>query len=106
MPATVESVQVFMGLSPTRPTDTDALAMAVVAANDMVAAYRPDLAGDAWPPRADYAATIQAARLYGRRGSTTGVAAFQDVGVTLVPRLDPDLRSLLELGEYQRSVIA
>jgi hypothetical protein len=80
--------------------------MAVEAANDLVAAYRPDLAGDAWPPRADEAAVIQAARLYGRRGSVQGVAAFQDVGVSLLPRLDPDVRALLQLGEYQDSVVA
>jgi hypothetical protein len=62
--------------------------------------------GDPWAPRAEQAALIQAARLYGRRGSIQGVAAFADVGVTLMPRLDPDLRSLLQLGEYQDSVVA
>jgi hypothetical protein len=106
MATTVEAVMVFLGLTPSRTVDNDALNAAVVAANDLVATLRPDLTGDAWPPRADQAATIHAARLYGRRGSVNGVAAFQDVGVTLVPRLDPDVRSLLELGEYQRSVIA
>lgn len=97
---------IFLGLTPSRAVDSDAMGAAVVAANDLVATLRPDLMGDAWPPRADEAATIQAARLYGRRGSVNGVAAFQDVGVTHLPRLDPDVRSLLELGEYQRSVIA
>ena len=59
-----------------------------------------------WPPRAEQAALVQAARLYGRRGSVQGVAAFTDLGITTLPRLDPDVRALLELGEYQPSVVA
>lgn len=107
MAATVESVQVFLGLRPAQAVDDEALAAAVAAANDMVAALRPDLTTDAtWPPRCDQAATQQAARLYGRRGSVQGVAAFQDVGVSLLPDLDPDLKALLELGRFQKSVIA
>jgi len=113
MPATVASVQTFLGLSPARPMDDDALAAAVAAANDWVTEMRPDLTLDesgaelpSWPPRADQAAVQYAARLYGRRGSVQGVAAFQDVGDTLLPALDPDIRALLELGNFQRSVVA
>jgi len=82
------------------------------AANAMVAAYRSDLPPlDSDPPPewgadVDYAATVQAGRLYGRRGSTQGIAAYQDVGVSLLPRLDPDVRALLKLGEYQDSVVS
>ena len=47
---------------------------------------------------------VEAARLYGRRGSVQGIAAFADLGVSLLPRLDPEVRSLLELGEYQQTV--
>jgi hypothetical protein len=104
-------VQTHLGLSPARPVDTDALQAAVDAANSVVWAWRPDLddpgeSGTVWPAHVDFAATVQAARLYGRRGSVQGVAAFQDVGVTMLGRMDPDIRSLLELGEFQRSVIA
>lgn len=111
MPTTVELVRTHLGLSPARPVDDAALDNAVAAGNDAVWAWRQDLDeptadGAAWPPRCDYAATLQAARLYGRRGSVQGVAAFQDVGVAMLGRLDPDIRSLLELGEFQRSVIA
>jgi hypothetical protein len=59
-----------------------------------------------WAERADQAALVEAARLYGRRGSVQGVAAFADIGVSLLPRLDPEVRSLLELGEYQKPVVA
>lgn len=111
MPTTVELVRIHLGLAPARPVDDTALDNAVAAANDAVWAWRRDLDeptvdGATWPPRCDYAATLQAARLYGRRGSVQGVAAFQDVGVATLGRLDPDIRSLLELGEFQPSVIA
>lgn len=59
-----------------------------------------------WAPRADQAALVEAARLYGRRGSVQGVAAFADMGVSMIPRLDPEVRSLLQLGEYQPNVVA
>ena len=89
------------------------MAAAVAAANDLVVTFRPDLTTDdtgaplaTWPPRCEQAALVEAARLYGRRGSVQGIAAFADVGVSMLPRLDPEVRSLLELGEYQRSVVA
>jgi hypothetical protein len=103
-----------LGIDPASPNDEEAMAMAVAAANDLVATLRPDLTHDPadgslidmWPARADQAAHVEAARLYGRRGSVQGVAAFADLGVSLLPRLDPEVRSLLELGEYQQSVVA
>lgn len=112
MPTTVERLRTHLGLSGARPVDDDALTFAVESANDWVAAIRPDLAPldsdspPVWPSRCDEAATLQAARLYGRRGSVQGVAAFADAGVTLLGRLDPDVRVLLELGEYQNAAIA
>jgi hypothetical protein len=111
MPATVDSVRKHLGLSPARPADDDALAMAVAAANDAIATWRTDLAPDdgsgsvTWPPAVDEAAVIYSARLYGRRTSVQGIAAFQEVGVTVIPQ-DPDVRALLGLGNYQRSVVA
>ena len=111
MPTSTAAVSAFLGLSPARPVDDDAMAAAVAAANDAVYMWRPDLDdpaedGATWPPRCDFAATIEASRLYGRRGSVQGVAAFQDTGVALLPSLDPDARALLELGAYQPSVVA
>jgi cob(I)alamin adenosyltransferase len=109
MPASVDSLKVHLGLTGARADDEAAMADAVDAANDWVSAVRADLPTEpeaVWPARVDKAAVIQAARLYGRRGSTTGVAAFQDTGVTLLARLDPDVRLLLEIGEYQTSVTA
>lgn len=113
MPTSVDRVKTHLGIGVSRPVDEDALADAVNAANDLVSALRPDLDPitdpddpPTWTPRADEAATLHAARLYGRRGSVQGIAAFTDVGVSMLPRLDPDVRVLLELGEYQGSAIA
>ena len=107
MPATVASLRTYLGLDPASVTDEEAMGAAVAAANDLVSTLRSDLTAlEPWPARADQAALVEAARLYGRRGSVQGVAAFADIGVSLLPRLDPEVRSLLELGEYQPSVVA
>lgn len=119
MPTTVDRLATHLGQTPGRPADVAAMTDAVDAANDLVAALRTDLpspdpdatpptgwADITWPSRVDEAATLEAARLYGRRGSVQGVAAFADAGVSLLARLDPDVRVLLELGEYQRSAFA
>jgi hypothetical protein len=112
MPATVATLRTYLGIDPASTVDEAAMGSAVAAANDAVVTFRADLTTDAdgavldtWPPRADQAALVEAARLYGRRGSVQGVAAFADLGVSLLPRLDPEFRMLLELGEFQRSVV-
>ena len=80
--------------------------MAVAGANAYVVSVRVDLEGvDPWPANADEAATLYAARLYGRRSSVQGVAAFQESGV-LALGADPDVAALLQLGKHQRSVVA
>jgi hypothetical protein len=110
MPATTATLRTYLGIDPASITDEEAMGMAIDAANDLVSVLRPDLTvaipGGVWAPRAEQAANVEAARLYGRRGSVQGVAAFADIGVSLLPRLDPEVRSLLELGEYQQSVVA
>lgn len=114
MATTVEAVRTFLGVNPATTTDESALSAAVEAANAWVVLVRPDITTDqstgavlpTWPANADQAATMQAAHDYGRRSSTAGVAAFADVGVTFIPRMDPDVRRLLQLGEYQPPVVA
>jgi hypothetical protein len=113
MPATAATLRTYLGIDPASTHDSAAMDAAVAAANDAVSMWRPDLTHTAdgvpltvWAPRVDQAAIVQAARLYGRRGSVQGVAAFADLGVSLIPRIDPEVRSLLELGEYQQSVVA
>src|SRR5262245_14489288 len=114
MPATVATLKTYLGIAPATTVDEDAMAAAVAAANDAVTLDKPawtvdPATGDplaSWRASADQAAHLLAARLYGRRGSSAGIAAFADVGISLLPRMDPDYRKLLQLGEYQDSVIA
>lgn len=44
-------------------------------------------------------AILLAARLYARRGSPLGVAAFAELGAAYVSRHDPDVERLLGLGK-------
>ena len=107
MAATLAALKTYLGVLPATVTDDEAMGAAVEAANDYVADKRPDLTEtEPWPPRINHAAIVEAARLYGRRGSVQGVAAFADVGVAYLPGTDPEVKSLLELGEHQRSVVA
>jgi hypothetical protein len=46
-----------------------------------------------------------ASREYGRRGPPR-YRRFADVGVSMLPRMDPTVRELLQLGEYQPPVVA
>jgi hypothetical protein len=105
---TVDQVKAYMGLSPDDVLDDESLTMATDAANDMVAALRSDLAGQTdWPVRCVNAATMWAARLYRRRGSIEGLAGYSDMGGAVpITRLDPDIAAELELGTWQRSVVA
>lgn len=113
MPATVASLKAYLGVDPASTTDEVAMGAAVDAANTQATIWRPDVTLDdtgtglpSWPANIDQGALTYAARLYGRRGSVQGVAAFADLGVSMLPRIDPDVRALWELGEYQRSVVA
>lgn len=104
MAATVDMLKVHLGN--TSLTDP-AMQPWVDVANAMVQHWRPDLTSDpTWDVRADNAAVLQAARLLSRRGSVQGVAAFADMGVSYMPRLDPDVQTILEMGDYQPSVVA
>jgi hypothetical protein len=109
----VESLKIFLGLDPASSQDEAAMLAAVAAANNQATTWRPDVTLDpdgveldGWPPKIDEGANLYAARVYGRRGSVAGVAGFADLGISAIPRLDPDVRALWELGEFQPSVIA
>jgi hypothetical protein len=112
--ATLEGLKTYLGLDPASSQDDAAMSAAVAAANAKAIEWRPDVTLDpdtgaeldAWPASIDQGALTYAARLYGRRGSVAGVAAFADVGVAMLPRLDPDVRALWGLGEYQGNVVA
>lgn len=55
---------------------------------------------DPWPADVDRGAVMLAARLFARRNSPTGVAAFTETGPAYVSRWDPDIERLLGIGTW------
>lgn len=109
-------VKSFLGLTPADVFDDEALANAVRAAEPFVERARPDsfpraAAGGpdfSQPPSSDpyFAAMQLAARLYGRRNSANGVAAFDNMGGPVyVSRYDPDIERGLRIGIFARPVV-
>lgn len=107
MPATVEGLRTHLGQDPATTVDEAAMQMAVDAANAAALRYAlPTPVGDVWTADVDLGALLVSARLYGRRGSVQGVAAFGDIAVATIVRLDPDVRFLWHMAEYQDPVVA
>lgn len=52
------------------------------------------------PPDIIMANQIQAHRYYRRRGSPEGIAGSAEWGLTRIPNLDPDVKSILDGGNY------
>jgi hypothetical protein len=107
VPTSVAKLRIHLGQDPASTVDADAMLAACDAANATAVrleVYGTD--GAEWPADVDLGATMQAARWYGRRGSVQGIAAFADLGVSTIGDLDPDVRFLWGLGEYQRPVVA
>lgn len=102
-PACVDAAAVKLTLGIADADDDDVLAP-VVAAVDLVVRSLPvaDKARglEAWPANVTHGATMLAARLYRRKGSPEGVAAFGADGPVYIQRNDPDVAMLLELGAW------
>jgi hypothetical protein len=61
-----------------------------------------------WPEVPDdiiWAHHMQAHRYYGRKGSPEGIAGTAEWGLSRIPRLDPDVLSILKDGGYMRAGI-
>lgn len=99
----VDEAAVKLNLGIDDAVDDDVIAP-VVAAVDLVVRTLPvaDKARGlaAWPANITHGATMLAARLYRRKGSPEGVAAFAADGPVYVQRNDPDVAMLLELGAW------
>lgn len=112
----VSDVKLFLGLAPADTADDDTLTKASAAPEPFVERARPDafprtIEGGpdfAKAPAADayYAAVQLASRLYQRRNSTIGVAAFNDLGgAVYVSKFDPDIERGLRTGAYTRPAV-
>lgn len=90
--------------------DDAALGDVVAAVNDLVESLpvaqplNTDPAPADWSgaPRITQGATMLAARLFERRNSPNGVAAFGDGATAYVQRNDPDVALLLRIGPYAK----
>lgn len=99
-PIATGDVTAYLGVTPAGVADTAALDQATAAAvgfvNDRVL-DNVDPIPAAVTPAQRQGAIMLAARWYGRRSSTSGIAGFGDVGVAYVMRDDPDVARLLGL---------
>lgn len=97
----------------TDAVDDAAIGDAVAAVNDLVEslpiaqAFDTDPAPADWTakPRIIQGATMLAARLFERRNSPNGVAAFGDGATAYVQRNDPDVALLLGIGPYAKPAV-
>jgi len=106
-PTTVEAVKAHLSI--TDATDDGALAPVVGAVNYLIrhlpvasTAKAETVEAAVWPADVKLGATLLAARLWRRRNSPEGVAAFGADGPVYVQRNDPDVAMMLALGDWAR----
>jgi hypothetical protein len=86
----------------------EALEPTAAAVNSLVRRWldpRPTPDGPEWRPEHQLGATMLGGRLWRRRNSPEGVAAFTSDGAVYVQRNDPDVAMLLQLGAYAPPVV-
>jgi hypothetical protein len=107
-PITAADVQGHLGVGSGQDRHQEGQAAAAAAAStwvaDKVLGLDPDVPAD-WPATVNDAlhlgCVLLAARWYGRRSSSNGVASFAEFGVAYVSRTDPDVANLLGLNRPQ-----
>ena len=105
-PATPGGVAAFLRLGPTASEDELARVDEVTTAVNAlvrqwpVAAKALEVTPATWPAYVTEGATMLAGRLFRRRESPAGVAAFGELGPVYVMRNDPDVAMLLRLGSW------
>lgn len=102
-PATLPGVRRFLRYKESDTTDDDDLGLIVAATNALVRTWPCSAAAQgqaAFPANVERGADMMAGRLFRRRESPAGVAAFGDMGAVYVMRNDPDVAMLLGLGSW------
>lgn len=112
-PATSALVKDYLRI--TDNADDAAIAAVVAAVNARVLTWPVAARADQDPALPDWAGAdladlvhgcvMLAARLFIRRNSPDGVAAFGDAGPAYVRRNDPDVAMLLQIGDYTRPAV-
>jgi len=96
-PVTLSDVQAYLGYEASDPADADAMTLAAKAATEWIAAAVT--VADEPGPAVQLAGRMLAGRWYQRRTSPQGLASFQELGVSMIIRSDPDVARLLGLGK-------
>lgn len=102
-PATLGGVRGFLRYKESDTTDDPDLEGVVAATNALVRSWRcaqDAVDAEEWPANVVRGAEMMAGRLFRRRESPAGVAAFGDMGAVYVMRNDPDVAMLLGLGSW------
>lgn len=102
-PATLGGVRAFLRFRDDDTTDDAALRAVVAGVNALVRCWPcsvPAQGAADWPSNVEVGADMMAGRLFRRRESPAGVAAFGDMGAVYVMRNDPDVAMLLGLGSW------
>lgn len=103
-PATVGGVAAFLRI-PENDPDAARLPAVVAAVNARVRTWpccQDSSGAEAFTANVTEGATMLAGRLFRRRESPAGVAAFGEMGPVYVMRNDPDVAMLLNLGSWAR----
>ena len=105
-PASIEQVRTDLSIDAADNRHDPAIGAVVAAVNAAVRSWpvSQHVSGE-WPANVERGANMLAARLYRRRESPAGVAAFGDLGPVYVQRNDPDVALLLNLGAYAKPAV-
>lgn len=116
-PATWATVRNQLGLAADDHLQDESLELAINAVNQFVCrlpiVVDELLAGITPPPDPDYTwrgdvvqgAVLLASRVFSRRNSPEGVAAFGDQGAIYVQRNDPDVAMMLRIGGWAKPAV-
>jgi hypothetical protein len=104
-PATAAAVAAWLSKEHGDTATTLDLAPTVAAVNRIVRRWLSPGADGVWGADHEHGAVMLAARLWRRRRSPDGVAAFSGDTVLYVSRNDPDVAMLLQIGPYAPPVV-
>jgi hypothetical protein len=100
-PTTPEKVATWLQLGGDSSAAAGKVEETVLSVNDLLRDFLTAPAdGQPWRWRYTQGATMLAGRLFRRRNSALGVAAFQAEGAAYVQRNDPDIAMQLGIGAY------
>lgn len=104
-PTTAAAVAGHLSQDAADPAVLERLAVTVAAVNRFVRRVQNPQPDGSWAEDHTLGAMMLAGRLWRRRNSPEGVAAFTAEGAAYVQRNDPDVAMLLQIGAYAVPVV-